>query len=516
MKINNRKANGRLVKKLKLFIFQHAPISLALTITLAGCGIVPSVGPDYQEPKMQLPENWEAKVDGDQKIQSAIELATWWKTLGDEKLNWLVEQSLESNRELEVAKSKVREVRQSRASALGSFFPQIGSSAAYTRTRISEESVQGNLFGGGNVRGVTLVQDNFNAGFDASWEIDIFGGLRRSYEAADASVQSTQEQLNNVYVSLISEVARTYFEVRALEKRTSIAKENIDIQSESRGIVKSRVDAGLSSELDLAQADTQLENTKASLPAFQSLGVNARGRLAVLSGRTIQELEAAFPKEMVGSDARIAKELPSGILQGVPSEVLRNRPDIRAAERTLAAQTALVGVATSNLFPKFTLTGNIGLQSLTSQNFLEASAKTWSFGPSVSLPIFTAGKLLAQLRAQNERAEQASSQYEQTVLAALAEGESTLVAYQLEKTRNETLKKAHDASLRSLALSRELYQKGLADFLSVIEAQRAAFVAEDFLAQSEQDLVSSFIASYKALGYGWQAIEEVPKAPTSS
>lgn len=508
LSLNNRKLIMKLKNRSILNIFL---VRTALVAAMTGCSFLPSVGPDYEEPKMQLPENWDGKVAGENKIQSPIELATWWKTLGDEKLNWLVEQSLESNRDLEVAKSKVREVRQSRASALGSFFPQITSTVGYTKTRISQQSVQGNLFGSGAIRGVTLVQENYSAGFDASWEIDLFGGLRRSYEAADASVDSTQEQLNNVYVSLISETTRTYFEVRSLEKRISIAKENIEIQTESRGIVKSRVDAGLSSELDLAQADTQLENTKAALPSLESLGVNARSRLAVLAGKTIQELDAAFPKEMVGSDARIAKELPSGILQGVPSEVLRNRPDIRAAERNLAAQIALVGVSKSDLFPKFTLTGNLGLQSLTSQNFLEASAKGWSFGPSVSLPIFTAGRLLAQLRAQNERAEQASSQYEQTVLQALAEGESTLVAYELEKSRYDILKKAYEASLRSLDLSKELYQKGLADFLRVIEAQRSAFAAEDILAQSEQSMVSSFIASYKALGYGWQAIEEVPK-----
>jgi multidrug efflux system outer membrane protein len=491
--------------------FKSPLISVIIIGAATGCGILPSVGPDYEAPQMEVPSEWSSKVQGDQKFQDATQLATWWKVLGDEKLNWLIEQSLDANRQLEIVKSRVREVKENRASALGSFFPQVGTGAGFSRTRISSRSVQGNLFGSGAVRGVSLVQNNWDASFDVSWEIDVLGGLRRSYEAADASVQSTEEQLNDTYVSLVSEVARTYFEVRSLEKRVSIAKENIDIQTESRDIVKSRVDAGLSSELDLAQADTQLENTKAAWPALISMEVNARSRLAVLTGRTIQEIDNSVPKETVGKDTRITMELPTGILQGVPSEILRNRPDIRVAERNLAAQTALIGVAKSDLFPKFTLTGNGGLQSLTSQNFLDASAKKWSIGPSVSVPIFTAGKLLAQLRAQNERAEQAASQYEQIVLSALAEGESSLVAYEQEKLRFDTLKRAYDASLQSLALSKELYQKGLADFLRVIEAQRSAFIAQDVLAQSEQELVSSFISSYKALGYGWQAMEEVPE-----
>ena len=491
---------------------QRKVIGGFLLAASTGCGILPSVGPDYKAPEMAMPSEWSSKVSGDPKVEQAPELATWWRKLRDDRLNKLIERSLETNRQLEIVKSQVRESIQGRVAAFSSFLPQIDSGVGVTRTKISQNTLQGAFVGGGNFRGISLYQNNWSAGLDAVWELDIFGGLRRNYEAADAALGSSKEQLNDAYVTLTSEVARTYFEVRALQKRISIARENIEIQTESRDIVKSRVDAGLSSELDLAQAETQLQNTKSTLPALESLAISARSRLAVLTGGTLQELEAVFPREEVGSSARIANELPAGILQGVPSEILRNRPDIRAAERELASQTALIGVATADLFPRLTLSGNLGLQSLRSQNFLDAASKSWSFGPAVSLPIFNAGRLLSQVRAQNERAAQAASRYEQVVLEALAEGESSLVTFEQEKDRYETLKKAHEAALRSLSLSRELYQKGLADFLRVIEAQRFAFAAEEVLAQSEQTLVSSFIASYKALGYGWQAMQEVPKS----
>jgi len=481
-------------------------------ILSAGCGVLPAVGPDYAgPPALNVPEKWATQSPADCRVQ---DLGNWWKVLADERLNTIIAKALDANRNLQIAESRVREVKHSRAAAFGSFFPQIGIGGNIARGGISKNTQQGRLFGGDvqlPIPDLRLETTVYSGALDASWEIDLFGGLRRSYEAADATVDSTSEQLNDVLVSLIAEVASNYYEVQALEKRLSIARENIRIQSESLDIVDSRVRAGLGSELDLAQARGQLEVTKATLPALEAAMVGSRSRLAVLLGETLAGLDPLFPRQQLSKVDLIVKDLPQGLLQGIPSEILRNRPDIRIAERNLATQTALVGVATADLFPKFTLTGSLGLQSLRTGDFFDAASKTWSIGPGVSLPIFTAGKLTAQLRAQGERATQAASRYEQTVLSALAEGETRIAAFEQEKTRFQTLKRSYDANIQAVSLSRELYEKGLADFLRVIEAQRQLFVVEDVLAQSEQAMVSNLIASYKALGYGWQESPAEPR-----
>jgi NodT family efflux transporter outer membrane factor (OMF) lipoprotein len=467
-----------------------------------GCGVLPSVGPDYKgPPQVKLPESWQSSADSAPKLSDATK--NWWQVLEDESLNKLVCKAVERNRQLDLARSRVREVKEAKNVAFAGFFPQIGAGFGITRNKISQNVLLGRLFQEGGPRNLQLAQTTYDVGLDASWEVDVLGGQRRQYEAAEAGVSAAEEQLNDLMVILTSEVARSYYEVLALEKRLTIAKENISIQEESLEIVQSRVNAGLASELDLAQAKVQVENTRSVLPTLESLTVAARSRLAVLLGESIQELESDFPREAFASRRLLVKDLPAGVLQGVPSDILRNRPDIRAAERGIAAETARVGVAMAELFPKFSLTGSLRLQSINSQNFLDAASNAFNIGPSISLPIFTAGRLTALVRAQSERASQAVNQYEQIVLEALAEAESSLAAFEQEKKRYETLKNALAASKQSLALSKELYQKGLADFLRVIEAQRSVFAAEELLAISEQQMVSSMIASYKALGYGW-------------
>jgi len=477
-----------------------------IVLLLTGCGVLPSVGPDYEAPpQMGLPEKWKNDSPHPDRLGEELKVHSWWKVLADENLNLLISKAIENNRQLDIAESRVREAKESRRSVVGGFFPQIGIGGGVTRNKISGNTLQGRLFGGSAGVNFPLAQTTYDGGFDASWEIDLFGGLRREYEAAEATVSAVEEQMNDVLVVLTSEVARTYYETLAIEKRLSIAKDNSKIQTESLEIVQSRVNAGLSSELDLSQAKAQLETTKASVPTLEALSTNSRARLAVLLGESLEGFEQKFPRPSVSSATMIVKDLPPGILEGVPSDVLRNRPDIRSAERNLAAETARVGVAMAELFPKFSLTGSFRLQSITSQNFLDAASKAWNIGPAVSLPIFTAGRLTAQLRAQNERASQATSQYEQIVLEALAEAESSLSAFEQEKIRYLTLRNAYDSSSQALYLSKELYQKGLVDFLRVIEAQRAVFAAGELLAISEQQMVSNLIASYKALGYGWAA-----------
>jgi outer membrane protein, multidrug efflux system len=478
-------------------------LSLSLLVLLvSGCGILPSVGPDYEgPPEMNVPESWQNSSESPAKLENANH--KWWAVLEDEALNAIITKALERNRQLELTRSRVREVKEAKNVALAGFFPQIGASFGLTRNKISQNVLLGRLFQEGGPRNLQLAQTTYDVGLDASWELDVLGGQRRQYEAAEASVSATEEQLNDLMVILTSEVARSYYEVLAIEKRLTIAKENIAIQEESLEIVQSRVNAGLASELDLAQAKVQVENTRAVVPTLESFAVGARSRLAVLLGESIQELETDFPREAVASRRLLVKDLPQGILQGVPSDILRNRPDVRAAERGVAAETARVGVALAELFPKFSLTGSLRLQSITSQNFLDAASNAFNIGPNISLPIFTAGRLTALVRAQGERASQAVNLYEQTVLESLAEAESSLAAFEQEKKRYETLKSALAASKDALFLSKELYQKGLADFLRVIEAQRSVFAAEEQLAISEQQMVSSLIASYKALGYGW-------------
>ena len=464
----------------------------ALALFLAGC----SVGPDYKEPALAVPAAW---TEAQQKSVDTrpAELTRWWTAFEDPMLNSLVERAVRSNLDLRVAEARIREARASRAVVASGAWPTVDTSGSYTRSRSSENALNIPSQGGG-ASGIKLERNLFNAGFDANWEIDVFGGVRRSVEAADAIIEATEYSRRDILVSLLGDVARNYIDLRGAQRRLAVARANLKTQQDSLDLTRVRFDAGLASDLDVARAEAQLNSTASQVPTLESLMKQAAYSLDLLLGLS----PGALWKELESEVA--IPNLPAEVLVGLPSDLLRRRPDIRIAERQLAAATAQIGSAVADLFPKFSLTGAAGLQSISASDWLTAGSRYWSIGPTIRWPIFDAGRIRANIEIRNAQQEQAVNQYEQTVLAALGDVEKSLVNYAQEQVRYRTLSDAVAANRRAVQMAQELYIRGLNDYLNVLDTQRALYITETEMAQSEATMASNLVALYKALGGGWQ------------
>jgi NodT family efflux transporter outer membrane factor (OMF) lipoprotein len=467
----------------------------AMALFLVGC----SVGPDYKEPALAVPAAWtEAQQKG--VDTRPAELTRWWTAFEDPMLNSLVDRAVRSNLDLRVAEARIREARASRAVVASGAWPTVDTSGSYTRSRSSENALnipsQGGATGGGS--GIKLERNLFNAGFDANWEIDVFGGVRRSVEAADAIIDATEYSRRDILVSLLGDVARNYIDLRGAQRRLAVARANLQTQQDSLDLTRVRFDAGLASDLDVARAEAQLNSTASQVPTLESLMKQAAYSLDLLLGLS----PGALWKELESEVA--IPNLPAEVLVGLPSDLLRRRPDIRIAERQLAAVTAQIGSAVADLFPRFSLTGAAGLQSISASDWLTAGSRYWSIGPTIRWPIFDAGRIRANIEIRNAQQEQAVNQYEQTVLAALGDVEKSLVNYAQEQVRYRTLTDAVAANRRAVQMAQELYVRGLNDYLNVLDTQRALYLTETEMAQSEATMASNLVALYKALGGGWQ------------
>jgi len=460
------------------------PASVSLALLLAGC----AVGPDYRKPEVPAPAVWHSPMKGGLKSASpdAAQLARWWEGLDDPQLSRLIEDAAASNLDLKLAQARLREARARRGVSAADRFPTLNTRAGANRSRSSEEMG----LGGG------MIGETYSAQFDASWELDIFGGKRRALEAAEASVDAAIEDVRDVQVSLLAEVALNYIELRADQARLAIAQENLATQTETWQIAHWRFDAGLTTELDEDQAKLNLEQTRAQIPALASALEQAKNRLAVLLGKRpgeLAELDAAAPLPRISATVAV----------GIPADTLRNRPDLRRAERQLAAATAQVGVATAALYPNFSLSGTLGLQALSSGNLLTASARMWSVAANAGWVLFDAGRIRQNIEVQNALQEQALIRYESAVLAALRDVENALVAYAEEQNRRAALDDAVQAAQSAASLAASQYAAGLIDFQSVLDTQRSLLNLQDQLAQSDAAVASNLARLYKTLGGGW-------------
>ena len=468
-------------------------LAAAVALLLAGC----SVGPDYKEPALAVPGAWtEAQQKG--VDTRPAELTHWWTAFEDPMLNSLVDRAVRSNLDLRVAEARIREARASRAVVASGAWPTVDTSGSYTRSRSSENALNIPLQGSGTGSGIKLERNFFNAGFDANWEIDVFGGVRRSVEAADAIIEATEYSRRDILVSLLGDVARNYIDLRGAQRRLAVARENLKTQQDSLDLTRVRFNAGLASDLDVARAEAQLNSTASQVPTLESFMKQAAYSLDLLLGLS----PGALWRELEGEVA--IPNLPAEVLVGLPSDLLRRRPDIRIAERQLAAATAQIGSAVADLFPKFSLTGAGGLQSISASDWLTAGSRYWSIGPTIRWPIFDAGRIRATIEIRNAQQEQAVNQYEQTVLAALGDVEKSLVNYAQEQLRYRTLTDAVAANRRAVQMAQELYIRGLNDYLNVLDTQRALYLTETEMTQSEATMASNLVALYKALGGGWQ------------
>lgn len=457
-------------------------------MSLAAC----SVGTNYRPPQVSVPAKY--ATPGTAGACSTKEIAHWWRGFRDPELTRLVERAVENNLTIAEARSRLRESRALSAAATAAWYPQLGASGSVTRLQNSEHSPEGRsaLLAGDSIRTNAFASTGF-----LSWELDVFGGTRRKVEAAKAQTEEAMEQLAGARVSVAAEVALSYYELRGAQQRSEVARKNLATQQDTLAIAKDRYKAGIGSELDAIRAEAQAAATQATIPPLEEAALRAANRIAVLTGDTP---EALRPRLLAGKELPVA---PPRIPSGLPSDLLRQRPDVRAAERHLAAETARIGVETANLFPKFTINGAGGLQSIDTGTFLQGASKLWSIGPSVSWPIFTAGRLQREVDAQRARADQAADHFRQTVLTSLAETEDALASVAKSRERLRSLAASQDASRRALDLARSKFQGGLEDFLSVLEAQRNLLLIEEEVVSGHQAEGEAAVRLYRSLGGGW-------------
>jgi multidrug efflux system outer membrane protein len=478
--------------------------ALGLLFLAAGC----TVGPNYERPDISIPAAWkEAQQTGIDT--TGTDLVHWWTSFNDPLLDSLVERAVRSNLDLRLAEARIREARANRAVVAAGAWPTINTSGSYTRVRSSENafaiSPQGGGGGGtsggssGGGGGSSLDQNFYKTGFDASWEIDVFGGVRRGVEAADATIDAAVEDRRDVLVSLLGDVAKNYIDVRGFQRQLAVSHENLKTQEETLELTRVRFQAGLASDLEVAQQEAQVNTTASLIPLLESSLKQAAYSLDLLLG-----LEPGAMAGELSQDAPIPS-LPSKVLVGLPSELLRRRPDIRRAERQLAAATAQVGSAMADLFPKFSLTGVVGLTSISASDWLTRGSRFWNIGPTISWPIFDAGKIRANIEVRNAQQEQALTQYEKSVLSAFQDVETALVNYANEQATYRSLTEAVAANRRAVTMANELYIRGLNDFLNVLDTQRALYATETALTQSQATMASNLVALYKALGGGWES-----------
>lgn len=464
---------------------------------LAGC----TVGPDYEEPEIEVPDAWENAAAAD-IADTANVLADWWTVLGDTLLTALIEEADNGNLDLVAAVGRIREARAYRQIAGGDYWPQVVGDGAYSAYQLSENGPNG---------AAALVGDNpssnWEFGLGMSWEIDVFGRVRRSVEAADAQVEASIEDYRDVLVTLYADIASTYVNIRSLQMRLVFAHENVDSQRETMDIVVAREDAGLVPLLDVTRARSNLANTEAIIPQLATQLEIERNRLALLLGLapgTLDErLDWSGPIKLPDFD----------IVADVPANVLRRRPDVRRSERTLAGQTALIGVATADLYPIFDLSGALSLQALNFDDLGQSSSVAWSLVPGVRWNLFTGGKVRGQIRAEEAKTEQALAAYEKTVLNALGEVENALVALKQEQVRLVSLGQAVDASSESVTLVHTQYIEGLTDFQNYLDAQRDLFQQQDEMAASMGQVYVNLADLNRALGGGWSLDDPAPDLP---
>ncbi len=477
-------------------------IAVGCALTLSGC----TVGPDYVQPEIEEPDAWHAAAvegleDGDATLQ------TWWQVFDDERLNDLVMRSAGGNLNLREALWKVEEARALRGVSASARKPQVGFSADADRSQPSDNGTLGDFAPEDGFEASNL----FATGVGASWELDVFGRVRRQVEAADATTQASVESYRDVLVSLYAETALAYMNVRTSQERLRIADANIEGQEDTLQLTKDRFDSGLVSALDVSQAESNLANTYSLIPVIERDLSEGLNRLAVLLGENPGSLNVELDQ-----DVPIPHE-PEGVAVGLPTELLRQRPDVRRAERLLAAQTAQIGVATAELYPSFSLAGFLGLEALGLGDLASGDSVTWNVGLPIRWNIFSGGRIRSQIRAEEARTNQLLARYEQTVLKALEESENAMVAYAKEVQRRERLMQAVDATQRSLDLVLTQYTAGLTDFQNVLDTQRTLLVREDELAIAEGLVVGNLVRLYRALGGGWDpdtAQPPVPPAPT--
>ena len=466
--------------------------------SLALCLCLPLVsscmmGPDFQRPETKVSSQWLGRAPTTPEVapKAVQDLAQWWMAFNDPQLTSLVERAMQANLDLRMAESRIRQARAAMGIAGSDLGPTVDTAASYKHSRTS---LSGNS-------GEAVTTNLYQMGFDAVWEIDLFGGIRRGVEAAGADLDTAMESRRDLLVSLSAEVAGNYLNLRSLQQRLNLARQNLSAQEHSVELTRKRLSAGFVGKLDVVRAEALAATTAGQIPLFEAEIRQTTYSLSLLLGGEPSTLLAELTPDAVLPVALATVPL------GLPSDLISQRPDIRRAEAKIHAATARIGVAWADLLPKFTVTGSLGLQNNTFNSVFNQASGTWSLGPSLNWPLFDMGRSRANLELKKALQDEELLAYELTVLGALREVENALIASTKEEEHRQTLVRAVAANRTAVDLATTLYAAGESDFLAVLDAQRSLYGVEDALAQSSLTVSTNLVALFKALGGGWQTEE---------
>ncbi|PLR31689.1 RND transporter [Chimaeribacter californicus] len=501
-----------------LRLLPHSSLRLAVAaavLALAGC----SVGPDYQPPQAQTPKAFNDLTSHTQVKPGSVALASepdpaWWRSFNDPQLDSLIGRAINGNLSLQQTVLRIAGAREQVTQARGAYLPSVNANASVNRQQLGlkgileAHDIPGQLEAespeaadalGSVTQPVTL----FQGGFDASWELDLFGKTRRAVEAADAQTQATVEQRNDALVSLEAEVARTYLQLRGAQSVLNTLQTQIDVARQTTDLTQSQAKNGLAPQLDVENAQAQLGSLEAQLPTYQAQVRQAMNALAVLLGQPPGALDAELRAE------KALPPIPAAVPVGVPAELARRRPDVRRAEANLHAATAEIGVSVAQMFPSLSLTGQVGMRNTDVDYLTDWSSHFYSYGPQISLPIFQGGRLVSNVRLS--RAQQASAvlDYRQTVLTALQDVENALVSYRTDQNRVEGLERTAASLQNAYDLASESYRQGITTFINVLDAQRQLAQARQQATEARVQTSTDLVALYKALGGGWQPYQNI-------
>jgi len=486
-------------KRLRTFIFENIRILWLLSFItflvfvsiLSGCK---PVGPDYLAPSPNLPDAWSQEINSKLAEEPKTNLENWWSVFNDTVLDSIIAQAKVRNYNLKIAYSRVLEARADLAGVSGKKLPKAGTGITISESKMSDNGSLAQIAPAGGFTPQSL----FSVGVNATWEIDVFGRIRRSVEASGMEYQVTVEDYYDMLVILLADVASNYMNIRAYQQLISNTDSNLIIQQKSLDLAQFRYEMGLTSYLDVAQAKSNLAETKSVIPVYKMEEFYAVNRLAILLGTTRDSLneEIFSPANLPKPDANI------GI--GLPTDLLRQRPDIRAAERNIAKNNAKIGVNTADLYPTFALSGFLGFDSKSVTSLFTVPGLNWGVSLPVSWQIFNRKRIRANIAISEQRTQQALLNYENTVLQAYAEVENSIVSYNLEKERYADLYEAATATEEAVSLVTTQYNNGLTDFQNVLDTERSLYRQQNHLIDTQTNMVVNLILLYKSLGGGWE------------
>ncbi|MCF7821288.1 MAG: TolC family protein [Mariprofundaceae bacterium] len=459
--------------------------AVAAALGLGAC----TLGPDYRQPDLKHSEQWHGETHTDLSLQSTGE-GDWWQQFNDPLLSGLIDQGLRNNRDLAIALANVERARALRAVAAGGYFPTLDAQADASRSRYSRQTDFGTNIG---------TRNSFSTGLDASWELDLFGRTRRSVESSDAQIEASEAFRRGVRLSMITEIAANYFEVRGLQRQVAMTRLDIALLKEVEEIAHAKAEGGIVTELDVARAQGERETFEASLPNLEAEIAVRIYRISVLTGQA---------PEYHANAIAVTQAMPlqaDRVPVGLRSDILKRRPDVQQAERELAAATAGIGIARADMFPDFSLTGAAGTSARVFSDLFTPGTLTSSIGGALGWPVFAGGSLSARVDAAEAEARAALASYEQTVLLALEDAEGSLMRYGKEWQTLKRLRAAEATRKEGFEIAKLRYEAGEDDFLVMLDAERALIATRNDLISSETKILTNLTQLYKALGGGWES-----------